>query len=140
MQSKMISAEELNLRLGKFCILRAERGLSSSPEDLRCLSNSIQYGHYSFLENCDGEIIAYVTWAKVNKEAYLAAKQKLSVPKYEYEWDEGPITLILDVLVKKGWENFLPKFLLAEARKQKFLCYLDKDKNSLKRVRYKSLH
>ena len=135
MQANMISAEELNLQLGKFCILRAERGLTSSPEDIRCLSNSIKYGYYSFLTNSDDEIIAYVTWAKVNRESYVAIKQRSSLPKYDYEWDEGTITLVLDILVKKGWESFLQKFLLVEARKQKLMCYLDKNRKLFKRIR-----
>ena len=132
MTTFVISADHLNMQLGKFCLLRAERGLASSAEDIRCLSNSIQYGHYSLLRNSDNDIIAYVTWAKINKEAYLAMKQQQVAPKYDYEWDEGPLTLVLDVLVRKGWENFSSPFFLKEARKHNFICFLDKSRNSVK--------
>lgn len=78
--------------------LRMGRGLSLSGESTLHLSNSYYKDKYRIFRNVKGNSIGYIIWAEVSEESYFRVFNYGYFPKYQYEWDEGNICLILDVV------------------------------------------
>lgn len=119
----MLKQEELLQKLGQACVIRAEKGLDTSPNQLRVISNSIKSEYFKIWRNKDGAAIGYIAWAKINRESYCILQSKNQLPKYDYEWDEGQLTLVIDIVISTGWSGYLLKLLLEERRKHQAICY-----------------
>jgi len=55
---------------------------------------------YHMFEDAFGHRLGYIAWANLNKEAYAGVRTSGTPPKYPYEWNEGRLVLITDVLYR----------------------------------------
>jgi len=86
-----------------FCDLldiRAQYSISTSAETLVMLRNSVKNNLYYIFKNEFSRPIGYLAWARINKESFLELSRSTKMPVYEYEWDEGNIIVLTDVLHK----------------------------------------
>lgn len=81
--------------------LRGNVGLSTSPEQLLLLRNAAQTGRAEIFRDHMGTPVGYVIWADVCAETAARFVRAGTPPFYFYEWDEGAICLVLDVVVQR---------------------------------------
>lgn len=112
MKHKMDNSYKLN---SKALEVRIESNLGATHSELLgliCASNS---GKVHLLGDDDILASGYVAWAGINHESAEQLMKYGVFPKYPYEWDEGSICLITDVvfvpnrarLAKKMLKSFL---------------------------------
>lgn len=81
------------------CDLRSSRHGQLTPETLRLLKKSILENKYAIYHDVNGVPRGYVAWADINLESLLRLVRAGNFPRYRYEWSEGNIRLIIDVLM-----------------------------------------
>lgn len=81
------------------CDLRSSKPAQFTSETLRLLKFSVLQKKYEIYSDINGSPRGYITWADVNVETILRMKRSGRFPRYIYEWNEGDIRLILDVLM-----------------------------------------
>ena len=81
------------------CDLRSTRPGPLTSETLRLLKMSVAQKKYAIYRDISGLPRGYVAWADVNIESLLRIGRTGNFPRYIYEWDEGDIRLVLDVLM-----------------------------------------
>jgi hypothetical protein len=79
--------------------LRAHSGFSIGPSEILHLLRSCEAGKIAFIENDFGVCIGYLAWASVNRYSIENINRYCVFPRYEYEFSEGRIPLILDVFI-----------------------------------------
>lgn len=90
---------DANTLLRNMLEARARNGLSTTPEQFGQLRNSAANAAAIILKNVLHRPIGYVAWACVNKESILRLSTLGKFPSYMYEWNEGGIFLLLDVVI-----------------------------------------
>jgi len=84
---------------GVICDIRSYAWLDTSRQLLNLIKSSVQSGHYKLLWDKHQRPLGYIVWAQVCRETYLRLHRRGTYPQYTYEWSEGKITLVLDVLI-----------------------------------------
>jgi hemolysin-activating ACP:hemolysin acyltransferase len=79
--------------------LRAANRLAISPALIELLRNSAQWNYLEILVDEVQRPIGYVSFARINKSSLERLARTGCIPKYDYEWNEGRIVLVLDVLI-----------------------------------------
>lgn len=70
-----------------------------TSETLRLIKFSVLQKKYSIYHDINDSPRGYIAWADVTVETVLKMMRSGSFPRYSYEWDEGDIRLIIDVLM-----------------------------------------
>ena len=113
------------------CDLRSSTQFNTSAELLRWIKNSALSNNVHLFKNTLGVPSGYILWANVNKETLAKIKRSSAFPLHFYEWNEGYITLVLDILITDGWTAFNRSQLMSFLRKRKILAYVRDKKLSL---------
>lgn len=79
--------------------VRAEAGLETQPPLFRLLRNAAQAGSATLFRDHMHQVIGYAIWAKVSAETAARFVRTGMAPYYFYEWREGGIFLLLDVVI-----------------------------------------
>jgi hypothetical protein len=79
--------------------LRAALGLGTTPEEYWILRNSEMAHTLEIMFDEVDRAIGYMAWARVSRATIERLQRNAQLPKYFYEWEEGGICLILDVLL-----------------------------------------
>jgi hemolysin-activating ACP:hemolysin acyltransferase len=79
--------------------IRDEFELDTPHHILRQLRNCAAHGNYALLEDGVGRTTGYIAWANVCKESWLQFVETGKVPLYPYEWNEGRLVLITDIVL-----------------------------------------
>ena len=83
--------------------LRLKAGLDTPVQILQWLRHSAEYNAVYYFKNLAGRVNGYAIWAKVCRETLFRQKRTGQFPRYFYEWNEGQIVLLLDVVFIDGW-------------------------------------
>lgn len=78
--------------------LRTRRDAGFSAKHLQWIDQSVGHGLYHVFDGLPDQPIGYVIWAYVNEETVERLYRYGKLPTYGYEWSEGVITLVLDVV------------------------------------------
>lgn len=106
------------------CDLRSASSLNTTAEQLRWIKSSVQAKHYLIFKNQLELPVGYALWAKVNKETLARLSRTGLYPQFYYEWDEGHITLLLDIFMSNGLTPLNRRQLLWLRRRHKILAYV----------------
>ena len=110
------------------CELRSTAYIDTSAELLRLLTCSINSKKFKVL-NCDlGKPIGYIAWADINEETLFRLKYLGQFPKYFYEWSEGDIRLIVDLVIVGGIKRIGYRRLINFYKAANKCAYIRKDK------------
>lgn len=82
--------------------LRAMNGLNTPPDLFVKLRNCAYANTLIIFKDQLNRQIGYLAFAEVNKESVLRFLKAGIIPFYSYEWGEGCISLIIDILVQKS--------------------------------------
>jgi hemolysin-activating ACP:hemolysin acyltransferase len=95
--------------------LRLKAGLDTPVQRLQWLRHSAHFNAVHWFSNLAGRVNGYAVWAKVNRETLRRQQRTGQFPRYFYEWNEGQIMLLLDVVFIDGWhrhnQNQLRRFI-----------------------------
>lgn len=99
------------------CDLRSSKPAQLTSEMIRLLKFSVLQKKYEVYRDINDSPRGYVVWADVNAETVLKMNRSGSFPRYFYEWDEGDIRLILDVLMHTKQGDLKLSSLVSELTK-----------------------
>jgi hypothetical protein len=94
----MIDISNANTLLCNMLEARARNGLVTTPEQFSQLRSSAANGTAMIFKDVLYRPIGYIAWANVNKESILRLSTLGKFPCYPYEWNEGGVFLLLDVV------------------------------------------
>lgn len=92
--------------------IRSSGGYATSSEAAETLLRSAKRGQTAVLKDDFERPAGYIAWARINKESYVNFINSGKFPKYHYEWAEGHIILLADVVAYQGAAKFLRRLLL----------------------------
>jgi len=125
-------SNKLSTQFGVVCELRSKTALSTSAELLRWLNFSTRTHCYQLFYDSLNKPIGYIIWANVCRETITRLARTGQMPRYPYEWNEGYITLVLDLVFIDGWHCWNRKTLLGFLRTHKSIAYYRKHKIHVK--------
>lgn len=82
--------------------LRGELQLDTPHATLQGLRNSAQFNTFELLCNELGRNSGYLAWADIGKESWRALCERGQLPRYSFEWSEGRLLLLHDVVLAPG--------------------------------------
>lgn len=85
-------------KVNELCLVRAYQKVDIRPELISWIGFSVSAECYKIITNKSEKPTGYVIWANISKETFRAMIKHECFPKYPYEWNEGNIILILDVV------------------------------------------
>lgn len=94
----------------KLCAILAVRSqlqLDTPHATLQQLRNCAQFGTFEVLYDALGRARGYMAWADINKESWRALCERGQLPGYPFEWNEGRLLLLLDVVLAPGQRHAL---------------------------------
>ena len=83
---------------GILCDIRSYRWLNSSPEQLMHLRLSAKAGTFKIFWDQHSRPLGYAIWANVCRESVQRLARNGRYPIYGFEWNDGRICLVLDVV------------------------------------------
>ena len=114
------------------CKLRLNSGLEMSKEHIGILSLANNSGGIKVFRGIYNEPIGYVVYASLLRESVERIHTYGMFPMYPYEWSEGRITYIVDVVLSAKWRDdamrammewFFKKRVVAFSRRNEFRMY-----------------
>jgi len=121
--------ENLPADFSTLCDLRSAVPAHLTSETLRFLKNSVMKEKYNVVRDINDRPIGYIAWASVNIETLQRLNRTGIFPQYFYEWDEGDITLILDILLILQQKEITMKTLISDFVRQKNkIAYVKRDR------------
>jgi hemolysin-activating ACP:hemolysin acyltransferase len=86
--------------------IRSSAGYATSAAAANILLCSAKRWQTTVLKDDFERPAGYIAWACINKESYLSVLRRGKHPRYHYEWDEGQIILLADVVLYRGALRF----------------------------------
>lgn len=120
-------------------ILRDICQLDSSHLFLRTLMSASKAETIQVFYSELGNPIGYVIYANIDKYTYLNVKEMGYTLKYPYEWNEGGICFIQDVLFLNGWKKESARQLRSFIKQRRLIVYKKKERIRAL-IRRKRLH
>lgn len=115
-------AEALSL-LSDVLDARIASGLNTPPQLLGHLKSSAMDGRIKIFRSTTKVPIGYVAWANVNKYSFLMTTKTRQMPPYLYEWSEGRLMIVYDVVFAPQWNLIAKKALLKFLKKKRFVSF-----------------
>lgn len=106
----------MEARNNNFCDImdiNIQLGRAPSIASLINLRNSATAQTYSSFQGPLNQSIGYIAWASVNKESLTQVRRHGTLPIYPYEWAEGRLILITELLYQ-GSSRFAIRKLLSD--------------------------
>lgn len=122
--------EDLPKSFSTMCDIRSQSNLSTSAELLRHLKFSAITNKDIIFKDSFGTPKGYMIWANVNKESLLKLKNSSFYPLYFYEWQEGPIVLILDIMILGGMTRKMRSRLIQFLSEKRIFAFNKNNKTS----------
>ena len=113
------------------CDLRSQTQLTTSAQQLRWIKSSSIANMVYIVKNSLGKPTGYIIWACISKETLARINRTGIFPQNYYEWNEGYITLILDILLLDGLNPYNRRQLLWFLKGRKIIAYCRNKKLSL---------
>lgn len=102
---------DIDKNLCALMALRGELQLDTPHATMQSLRNSAQFGTFEMLCNQLGRNCGYLAWADISKESWRALCERGQFPHYAYEWSEGRLLLLHDVVLAPGMRTVLRREL-----------------------------
>lgn len=107
--------------LAQILNVRANRNLDTSPELARLLISSCNHSQVKIIDTGFKIQIGYIAWMNITRETLYMAATRGKLPSYSYEWREGRLMLIYDVVFLPKWNRLARDLVLEYLAKQRFV-------------------
>ena len=108
-------------------------GIEVTVRTLANLRAATLAGTFHVLKDPFYKNTGYVAWASVNKESFLSMRETGISPKYPYEWKEGGLAFVTDLLYRARSKLGLRKILLDLFKQRRVVAFCRKDVVSIYR-------
>jgi hemolysin-activating ACP:hemolysin acyltransferase len=122
-----VSADKLLCALME---VRLHALLVTTPEQFLLLKNSAQAGTAKLFSDHMGRPAGYVAWAEVNSETARIYLLHGLPPSYPYEWREGHLCVLLDLVIVPGMGKAARAQLRSWLRTRRALLFTRKKRHS----------
>lgn len=113
-----------NNTLVELLALRAQYGFITSPACFINLRRSAGRNLTYIFRNELERPIGYIAWANINKESFVRLQKTGIMPTFPYEWDEGRLTLVVDMAFGKGHTKHLRATLSTFLSRKRVVIFL----------------
>ena len=107
--------------------VRSMCNLVTTPKNFKIINNSLERGLCHVFQHKNAGAIGYVLWAKISVDTLRCMEISKKLPLYPYEWNEGELTLITDVVILKRWSKRVVLELLKLKSEHSSICYLRRE-------------
>jgi len=119
--------QEFAENFAQLCNVRSTTNEATTPQTFTCLKIASKANTYKVFHDQFEQPIGYIIWANINKESLARIERSGVYPQYPFEWSEGNITLLIDIVInnvnKKNAKQQLKQFIKA----QRILAYTKKN-------------
>ncbi len=105
------------------CNVRVVANKVTSPQLFQWIKSSAYAGSYKIITNAFGQNVGYIIWANICKESLIKLKNTGAYPQHRYEWSEGDITLLLDVVINEQQSKLSIQQLRHFLKSKKIIAY-----------------
>ena len=70
-----------------------------------------------------GVPVGYLVWAMVNKESFILLSKTRQMPAYSYEWCEGRLMVVHDVMVLPQWSTVVNAAIRDFLKQKRFVAF-----------------
>ena len=113
------------------CDFRAQCHLTTTPDTLKNIKMSDMAETRTIFWSPLKTPMGYLIWADVNRETILRLYRSGRLPQFDFEWREGKITLILDVVLDPRWKKYCLQSLRGFIASKRIVTYVRKGKLKL---------
>ena len=113
------------------CDFRSTVTQEFTEHTFRWLINSVYSNTYRILRDESNHPIGYIIWASICKDSFLKISHFGGYPKYSFEWQEGNITLILEIVINDSDKSSAFKQLRQFIKSKKILTFINKNRGKL---------
>ena len=104
--------------------VRAQAKLDTDHQLLIHLRNSFHNKTVEIFFSAMNNSVGYIAWADIDRHSLHMIKTYQTMPIYEYEWSEGNICLIFDIVFIPGFAKTAKAAFLEFLRTRKAIAYL----------------
>lgn len=72
----------------------------------------------------NGSPVGYIVWASLNKESFILLSKTKKMPAYTYEWCEGRLIVVHDVVVLPQWNSVVNTAIRDFLTQKRFVAFL----------------
>lgn len=108
--------------------IRCMRNMETSRDDLSALLVASEYGNIKVFYDEGNQLLGYIAWASMNKESLNLLKQSPYLPRYPYEFNEGKLMVIFDVVLNPIYSKKAKSVLVQYLKEQRFVAILKRNK------------
>jgi len=109
--------------MSEVCALRSKRMLNTSPLELMLLSASVEGNRVRIFKTAGGEPIGYMAWMSLTPESIRYVRDRRALPPYSYEWAEGRLMMVFDVVIAPGWSKVVLDQMASYLSCEKLVSY-----------------
>lgn len=106
-------------------IARLSSSANITNNQLKTIENAVRFNQYELVRDIDDEIAGYVTYAKCNRDTLFSLQRREYdnfFPKFDYEYNDGRLCYILDVVFEKHFSIIQTHKLFREfVKKHKYV-------------------
>ena len=106
--------------------IRVDACLDTSSSHLQSVLIAAEHKTIRVFYSNDGDLLGYVAWVLVSKETFSVMKYAPYLPSYPYEFNEGRIIVVFDVVFKKTYSRQAKLMAMEFFRRYRFITYLKK--------------
>ena len=115
----MLIRPEYPSALATLLEVRLAARLNTSAELLELLLRSSLHGVYHILWSDMQIPIGYITWANIDRYTLAQCEIQKKLPLYDYEWNDGNICLITDIVLVERFRSLAKCELLNFLKKRR---------------------
>lgn len=131
-EGECVEESEMNAAVNNdfytLCDLRSYTNTQISTMHLNWFKHAVEKKKYQIIRNEVGKAKGYVLWADVSKETARRFLSSNVYPNVFYEWDEGNVLLILDVVIQPSITVKTKSFLKGLILSRRAVIYRRSDK------------
>lgn len=120
----MSKEAEFSWLFSKVVDIRSASVLETSSHLLSALKNSAENGKIKVFSSGSHSFFAYLAWAEVNKESLVLMGKTKQMPPFLYEWNEGRLMVIYDVVFLPKWGVLAKREILQFLRQVRVVAFL----------------
>jgi hemolysin-activating ACP:hemolysin acyltransferase len=122
----MLIRPEYPSALATLLEIRLAARLNTSAETLGLLLRSSLHGGYKILWSDMHVPIGYIIWANIDRYTLAQCEIQKKIPNYDYEWSDGNICLVTDIVLVQQFKRLAKNELLIFLRKKRLITFFRK--------------
>lgn len=108
--------------------VRCSLNVDTSAKLLGELTECAVGGRAKTFYSASGVPVGYIVWSLVNKESFVLLSKTKQMPAYPYEWCEGRLMVVHDVMVLPQWSSVVNVAIRDFLMKKRFVAFLRRGK------------